>query len=95
MSALFRLRMLVGAGTLGIVAACVLLFVAPRFVSTSIATAEVTPGKTLAKTPDIVRVNVDQLHQLNLVTIRVTNPGLPVMIQAQLRLAVDHNAGRA
>jgi membrane fusion protein, heavy metal efflux system len=69
MSAIFRARVLVGAGAVGIVAACVLLLAAPRLVATDIATADVTPGKTLAKNPNIVRVNGDQLHQLNVVPV--------------------------
>lgn len=89
MSAIFRMRMLVGAGTLGIVAACALLFVAPRFVSTGIATAEVTPGKTLAKTPDIVRVNVEQLHQLNVVPVTTDRFSIQKLAVGQIAFNED------
>src|SRR5262249_8600325 len=68
-SAIVKPRVLVGITTLGIAAACALLFFAPRLASTRVATAEVTPGKTIAKNPDVVRVNLEQLHQLNTVPV--------------------------
>lgn len=83
-------RVLAGVTTLGIAAACALLFFAPRLVSTSIATAEVTPGKTLAKNPDLVRVNVEQLHQVN--TVPVTHDRFSIQKPAVGQIAFNEDA---
>jgi cobalt-zinc-cadmium efflux system membrane fusion protein len=69
MNATLKPRVFVSIGVLGIAAACAVLFFAPRLVSTSIATAEVTPGKAIAKNPDLVRVNLEQGHQINIVQV--------------------------
>jgi membrane fusion protein, heavy metal efflux system len=82
-------RVLVGVGALGIAAACALLFFAPRLFSTSIATAEVTPGKTLAKNPELVRVNAGQLHQLN--TVPVTNDRFSIQKLAVGQIAFNED----
>src|SRR2546421_10293813 len=69
MSAIAKGRVLLGAGVLAIVAACALLLTAPRLVATDITTADVGPAKSLPKSPDSVRVNIDQLHQLGIVSV--------------------------
>jgi len=89
MSAILRARALVGAGAVGIVAACALLLAAPRLVATDIATADVTPGKTLAKNPDIVRVNVDQLHQLNVVPVTTDRFSIQKLAVGQIAFNED------
>jgi cobalt-zinc-cadmium efflux system membrane fusion protein len=82
-------RVLIGIGALGVSVACALLFFAPRLLSTSIATAEVTPGKTLAKNPDLVRVNVEQLHQLN--TVPVTSDRFSIQKPAVGQIAFNED----
>src|SRR3954453_5791640 len=89
MSAIAKSRMLAVVGVFGIALACALMFFAPRLVSTSIATAEVTPGKTLAKNPDIVRVNVDQLHQLNVVPVAVDQFSIQKLAVGQIAFNED------
>ncbi|MGB9368683.1 MAG: efflux RND transporter periplasmic adaptor subunit [Xanthobacteraceae bacterium] len=83
-------RVLVGVGALGIAATCTLLFFAPRLLSTSIATAEVTPGKTLVKNPNLVRVNVEQLHQVN--TVPVTSDRFSIQKPAIGQIAFNEDA---
>jgi len=82
-------RVLVGVGALGLLAACALLFFAPRLFSTSIATAEVTPGKTLAKDPDFVRVNADQLHQLSVVPVTTDRFSIQKLAVGQIAFNED------
>jgi cobalt-zinc-cadmium efflux system membrane fusion protein len=89
MSAMAKPRMLAGVAVIGTALACALMFFAPRLVSTSIATAEVTPGKTLAKNPDIVRVNVDQLHQLNVVPVAVDQFSIQKLAVGQIAFNED------
>jgi cobalt-zinc-cadmium efflux system membrane fusion protein len=68
MSSLLRARIFVSASVLAIVAACALLFAAPRLVASDIKTADVAP-QAVQKSPDVVRVNADQLHQLGIVPV--------------------------
>ncbi|MEJ0074868.1 MAG: efflux RND transporter periplasmic adaptor subunit [Alphaproteobacteria bacterium] len=89
MSAIFRARVLVGAGTVGIVAACALLLAAPRLVATDIATADVASGKALGKNPDIVRVNGDQLHQLNVVPVTTDRFSIQKLAVGQIAFNED------
>jgi cobalt-zinc-cadmium efflux system membrane fusion protein len=89
MTAIFKPRALVGVATLGIAVACALLFFAPRLVSTSIATAEVTPGKILSKNPDLVRVNGDQLHQLNVVPVTTDRFSIQKLAVGQIAFNED------
>ena len=89
MSAIVRARVLVGAGTVGIVMACALLLAAPRLVATDIATADVAPGKMLAKNPDIVRVNGDQLHQLNVVPVTTDRFSIQKLAVGQIAFNED------
>jgi cobalt-zinc-cadmium efflux system membrane fusion protein len=88
MNGLLKARVLVGAGILAIAAACVLLL-APRFVAADVATAEVTPSKTLGKNPDIVRVNVDQLHQLNIVPVTTERFSIQKLAVGQIAFNED------
>jgi len=69
MSTVPKTRVLVGAGVFAVFAVGILLFAAPRFLATNVATAEVTGNKSLPKNPNIVQVNTDQLHQLNIVPV--------------------------
>jgi cobalt-zinc-cadmium efflux system membrane fusion protein len=89
MSAILTPRVLVGAGALGLAAACALLMLAPRFVSADVATAEVTPNRTLAKNPDIVRVNVDQLHQLSIVPVATERFSIQKLAVGQIAFNED------
>jgi len=89
MSAIVRARVLVGAGTVGIVMACALLLAAPRLVATDTATADVAPGKMLAKNPDIVRVNGDQLHQLNVVPVTTDRFSIQKLAVGQIAFNED------
>jgi cobalt-zinc-cadmium efflux system membrane fusion protein len=74
---------------LAIALACALMFFAPRLVSTSVATAEVTLGKALSKNPDIVRVNGDQLHQLNLVPVTTDRFSIQKLAVGQIAFNED------
>ena len=68
MSPLLRLRIFVSASVMAIIAACALLFVVPRLVASDIRTTDVS-AQAVQKSPDIVRVSVDQLHQLGIVPV--------------------------
>jgi membrane fusion protein, heavy metal efflux system len=68
MSVIVKARVFVSAGLLAIVAGCALLLTAPRLVATDITTANIEPAKS-PKSPDSVRVGVDQLHQLGIVPV--------------------------
>jgi cobalt-zinc-cadmium efflux system membrane fusion protein len=81
-------RLIVGV-TLGIAAVGALVFFAPRLVSTSIATAEVTPAKTLAKNPDLVRVHAGQLHQLNTVPVAIDRFSIQKLAVGQIAFNED------
>jgi cobalt-zinc-cadmium efflux system membrane fusion protein len=67
MSSILKGRVFTSAGVLALTAACALLLAVPRLVALDVATANVTPPKE--KSPDLVRVNNDQLHQLNVVPV--------------------------
>ena len=82
-------RLLVVVVSLGIVAACAVLFFAPRLVSTSLATAEVAPNKKLAKNPDLVRINVEQLHQLNAVPVTIDRFSIQKLAVGQIAFNED------
>jgi len=82
-------RLLVVVVSLGIVAACAVLFFAPRLFSTSLATAEVAPNKKLAKNPDLVRINVEQLHQLNAVPVTIDRFSIQKLAVGQIAFNED------
>src|SRR5947208_2548760 len=67
MNVTMKARVLVCAAVLAIAAACALLFAAPRFGAIDVTKAD-TPAKP-EKSPDRVRVNIDQLHQLGIVSV--------------------------
>jgi cobalt-zinc-cadmium efflux system membrane fusion protein len=68
MSSILKPRVFASAGMLAVAAACALLLAVPRLVALDIATANVTlPAKQ--KSPDLVRVGVDQVHQLAVVPV--------------------------
>jgi membrane fusion protein, heavy metal efflux system len=63
-----KARVVVGASLLAITAACVALFASPHLVASDLKTADATSQAT-QKSPDSVRVNPSQLHQLALVPV--------------------------
>ena len=63
-----NLRFVLGVGALVVAAAGAMLFVAPRLVASEVKTADV---QATQKSPDLVRVNASQLHQLVLVPVVV------------------------
>jgi cobalt-zinc-cadmium efflux system membrane fusion protein len=68
MSSTLKQRAFASAGVLALVAACALLLAVPRLVALDLATANVTqPAKE--KSPDLVRVGTDQVHQLAVVPV--------------------------
>jgi membrane fusion protein, heavy metal efflux system len=89
MSARAKSGLLFGMIVLGIALACVLLLTAPRLVATDVATAEVTASKSLPKNPDVVRVNGDQLHQLNIEPARVDQFSIQKIAVGQIAFNED------
>ena len=68
MSSILKPRVFASAGVLALAAGCALLLAVPRLVALDITTANVTlPAKE--KSPDLVRVGVDQVHQLAIVPV--------------------------
>src|SRR3954454_7412379 len=68
MSSILKARVFASAGVLSLAAACALLLAVPRLVALDVATANVTlPVKE--KTPDLVRVGAEQVHQLAVVPV--------------------------
>jgi membrane fusion protein, heavy metal efflux system len=68
MRSILRPRAFASTGVLAIAAACSLLLAMPRLVALDITTANVTlPAKE--KSPDLVRVGADQVHQLAIVPV--------------------------
>jgi cobalt-zinc-cadmium efflux system membrane fusion protein len=63
-----NLRFVLGAGALVVAAAAAMLFVAPRLVASEVKTAD---AQATQKSPDLVRVNTSQLHQLAVVPVVV------------------------
>jgi cobalt-zinc-cadmium efflux system membrane fusion protein len=67
MSSILKARVFASAGVLALAAGCVLLLAVPRLVALDITTANVTLPKE--KSPDLVRVGADQVHQLAIVPV--------------------------
>jgi cobalt-zinc-cadmium efflux system membrane fusion protein len=67
MSTILKARVFASAGVLAVAAGCALLLAVPRLVALDITTANVTLPKE--KSPDLVRVGADQLHQLAIVPV--------------------------
>ena len=68
MSSILKPRMFASAGVLAVAAGCALLLAVPRLVALDIATTNVAlPAKE--KSPDLVRVGTDQVHQLAIVPV--------------------------
>jgi cobalt-zinc-cadmium efflux system membrane fusion protein len=67
MSTILKARVFASAGVLAVTAGCALLLAVPRLVALDITTANVTLPKE--KSPDLVRVGADQLHQLAIVPV--------------------------
>ena len=89
MSARAKSGLVFGTIVLGIALACVLLLASPRLVATDVATAEVTPSKSLPKNPDLVRVNGDQLHQLDIVPAKVDQFSIQKIAVGQIAFNED------
>jgi membrane fusion protein, heavy metal efflux system len=68
MSSTLKQRAFASAAVLALVAACALLLAVPRLVALDLATANVTPPAK-EKSPDLVRVGTDQVHQLAVVPV--------------------------
>jgi membrane fusion protein, heavy metal efflux system len=68
MSSILKPRVFASAAVLALAVGCALLLTVPRLVALDITTANVTlPAKE--KSPDLVRVGADQLHQLAIVPV--------------------------
>jgi cobalt-zinc-cadmium efflux system membrane fusion protein len=67
MSSILKARVFASAGVLALGVGCALLLAVPRLVALDITTANVTLPKE--KSPDLVRVGADQLHQLAIVPV--------------------------
>jgi membrane fusion protein, heavy metal efflux system len=67
MSSILKPRVFASAGVLALSVGCALLLAVPRLVALDITTANVTLPKE--KSPDLVRVGADQLHQLAIVPV--------------------------
>jgi membrane fusion protein, heavy metal efflux system len=67
MSSILKARVFASAGVLALSVGCALLLAVPRLVALDITTANVTLPKE--KSPDLVRVGADQLHQLAIVPV--------------------------
>jgi cobalt-zinc-cadmium efflux system membrane fusion protein len=87
MSSILKARVLASAGVLAVTAACALLLAVPRLVALDITPANVTPAK--AKSPDLVRVGAEQVHQLAVVPVVTASFRIQKMAIGQIAFNED------
>jgi cobalt-zinc-cadmium efflux system membrane fusion protein len=68
MNSTFKAHAFVSAIVFAIVAVCALLFATPRLLALDVATANTNPDPKV-KNPDVVRVGIEQMHQLIVVPV--------------------------